>query len=250
MVGNGSIPAPKWDRPLVQIIGNNRRQAQTVRPPPKPIQNPFLLFKQLDIVLLLLFNAVTYSVYYAITTTIAQIFGDRYPFLSESEIGLLFLAIGGGSTIGSIGVGKTLDWEYKHIRRRLEKRARADAEKKDSKALLKEEDFPIEEARLRSMPIYLGLFSLCCVGYGWALDQTAPLAVPLILQVISTHVQNPLRCTTTHGRRSGISHNGCHEHNANINHGPVSLPRLINHCLCETIVFLSVCLRQLIVIIE
>lgn len=178
---------PKIYRPLVPIIGRNRRHDKSSeRPPSQAFQNPLLLFKHLDITVLLLFNGVVYSVYYAITTTIAQIFGDKYPFLSESEIGLIFLAIGGGSAIGSLGVGKTLDWEYRQIRARLERQLRADAEKQgDSVVLVKDEDFPIEEARLRSVPIYLGIFLGCCVGYGWSLEEAAPIAVPVILQILS-----------------------------------------------------------------
>lgn len=192
MVGDGSIPAPKWNRPLIPIISRNRSDAKYSddRPPPKPIQNPLLIFKHLDIVVLLLFNGVSYAAYYAVTATIAILFQTSYPFLSETEIGLCFLAIGSGSALGCLGIGKTLDWEYQQIRRKRENHMRLDLEKKipvngDS---WKDIDFPIEKARLRSMPIYLGVFAACCVGYGWSLEKVAPLAVPLVIQFISTYV--------------------------------------------------------------
>jgi hypothetical protein len=49
----------------------------------------------------------------------------------------------------------------------------------------REENFPIELARLRTTPIYLAMFVAATVGYGWCLQQSVNLAVPLILQIIS-----------------------------------------------------------------
>lgn len=187
-MGDGSIPAPKWDRPVIPIIGRNRTDAEIEddRPPPKSMQNPLLLFKHLDVVVLLVFTAVSYAVYYAVTTTIALLFQAHYTFLSESDTGLCFLAIGIGSALGSVGVGKTLDWDYHRIRRRREKQKNRDLEKtEDSPSTLRDDDFPIEEARFRLIPIYLGVFVACCVGYGWSIEKTAPLAVPLIIMFIS-----------------------------------------------------------------
>lgn len=150
------------------------------------MQNPLLLFKHIDVDLLLFSSAIVYAVFYGVTTTIAQTFGQIYPSLSETEIGLCFLAIGGGAGIGSFGVGRTLDWDFSRVRKQYEqtKGARGN-EKNVDEASVQDDEFPIEEARLRLVFVYLGLFSASSVGYGWALEKSAPIAVPLILQIIS-----------------------------------------------------------------
>ena len=66
-------------------------------------------------------------------------------------------------------MGRVLDWEYKSIKKSIEQKLNEDREKTDDTWIkVKDEDFPIEWARLRTMPIHLGLFVVCCFGYGWS----------------------------------------------------------------------------------
>ena len=46
-------------------------------------------------------------------------------------------------------------------------------------------DFPLEYARLRTVPISFSVITTACVAYGWCIDKKVMLAAPLILQVIS-----------------------------------------------------------------
>jgi len=48
----------------------------------------------------------------------------------------------------------------------------------------KEENFPVEKARLRLMPLWVAIFAATCAGYGWTLQAHASIAAPLILQII------------------------------------------------------------------
>ena len=90
IVGNGSMSAPPWNRPLLPIIGRGRKNTELdTRPPPRPLRNPLHLFTHPDVLVLLIFNAIIYSVFYAVSTTIAADFGTAYPFLNETEIGVL-----------------------------------------------------------------------------------------------------------------------------------------------------------------
>lgn len=57
----------------------------------------------------------------------------------------------------------------------------------------KEENFPIERARLRRMPVYLALFAVATIGYGWCMQGNINLAGPLILQIISKYKSNAMR---------------------------------------------------------
>lgn len=116
----------------------------------------------------------------------STLFQDAYAFLSEIDLGLIFLASGGGMIVGSISTGKVLDRDYQMIKKQLidvrsrdhpEGNAGLDVEKE----VVKEENYPIERARLRSMPIYLVFFAATTISYGWAIHQGAHISIPLIL---------------------------------------------------------------------
>ncbi|THH33163.1 hypothetical protein EUX98_g1068 [Antrodiella citrinella] len=180
IVGDGSIPPPRISRPIIPIIGRNRISSDKVeKPPRKPFINPLRLFFYPEVTLLLIFNGVVYAVFYGVTASISTLFKVVYPFLNETDIGLCFLAIGGGMLIGTVAHGKVLDREYRVVKAKLIKEGSLSVE--DSR---NDETFPIEYARFRTMPIWLGLFTICCIGYGWALEQRVNIAVPLVMQII------------------------------------------------------------------
>lgn len=98
---------------------------------------------------------------------------------------------------GSVAVGRFLDWEYGRVGRALGKRkeidnnegkqaevgvgdnARGGDRRKEVEA-----GFPIEKARLRTMPFILMTFIGCVVGYGWCLQAKVNMAGPLLLQIV------------------------------------------------------------------
>ncbi|KAG1828129.1 major facilitator superfamily domain-containing protein [Suillus variegatus] len=185
LVGDGSVIPSSFYRPLVPIVGKGRVDRDAPKPPKPALNNPLRLFFYLDVLNLLVFNAVLYAVFYAVNTTISTIFANKYPFLNEIDIGLCFLAIGGGMTIGTVFSGKMLDADFQRTKNRLMKKAEEDPEKHiRPEDVTREENFPIERARLRMMPIFTAIFILTCAGYGWSLQQETNIAVPLILQVI------------------------------------------------------------------
>ena len=89
---------------------------------------------------------------------------------------------------GSVITGRFLDRDYAAIKNIMIKKAQSDPEKRDVKDVTKDENFPIEMARLRTMPIYVAAFVACTIGYGWCLKARVSLAGPLILQIISESV--------------------------------------------------------------
>jgi hypothetical protein len=136
------------------------------------------------VTLLLIFTAAIYALFYAVLATISSSFNVIYPFLSQTSLGLCFLAIGGGMVIGSALSGKFLDKDYAKIANQMREAAAADPEMKLSPDdVTKEENFPIERARMRTMPIYLVIMVACCIGHGWCIDQKVNIAGPLILQI-------------------------------------------------------------------
>ncbi|KAH7913087.1 major facilitator superfamily domain-containing protein [Hygrophoropsis aurantiaca] len=189
LVGDGSVIPKGIYRPLVPLVGRGRQDASASRPPGRPFINPLRLFMELDVVCLLIFTAVIYAVFTGITTTISSLFVEAYPFLDETDIGLCYLAIGGGMLFGSLTTGKLLDRDYRQMKEQIMNRAEADPEKRlTPEEAVKEEHFPIEKVRLRRIPIYIGIFVVCCAGYGWCLEKRANLAAPLVLQIIFGYV--------------------------------------------------------------
>jgi len=186
LVGDGSITPSVFYRPVIPMIGpNKRRTSSTERPPKRPFANPLRLFTHYDILLLLVVNGIFYAVFYSVTAMLSTLFHQAYPFLSETDVGLCFMASGGGMIFGSLITGMCLDRDYQIIKSRMIREAEADTENKMSpEDVTKEPNFPIEKARLRTMPIYYFLFIASCAGYGWCLQHKVNIAGPLLLQLI------------------------------------------------------------------
>ncbi|KAG9009630.1 hypothetical protein FRB90_008258 [Tulasnella sp. 427] len=207
IVGDGTIQAPLWNRPLVPLFPLvRRRKASTSASTPvsqniqKARVNPFLLFKEPDVIFILIANGIVYGLFVGIQASSSLLLQMAYPSLTLFEIGLCFLPLGGGCLISSLLTGKFLDWQYKKDRRSWEARKKREREEagEDIDAPWSKEDeltFPIERSRLKLGTFFT--FSVCAVsiGNGWVLDKHGPLAVTLILQFIgaaTASVINPI----------------------------------------------------------
>ncbi|KAI0068153.1 MFS general substrate transporter [Artomyces pyxidatus] len=186
LVGDGSIQPPLLYRPVIPVVGRHIEAPLTHdRPPRKPFINPFRILTYPDVVILLIFNGTICAVYYGVTATTSSLFQDTYPYLNQTDIGLCFLSIGGGMLLGTLFSGKLLNRDYVAIREQLVRKAQGDSEKLsavDVQAIEKDVSFPIEKARMRSVPTYTAIFSACVIGYGWCLESKVSIAVPLVLQ--------------------------------------------------------------------
>jgi hypothetical protein len=228
IVGDGSIPPPRINRPVIPVFTKYTSSSTVPPPPPKKFLNPLRLFTHPSVILILLFNGMVYSVFYAVTTTMSSLFADAYPFLTESEIGLCFLAVGVGCGIGSYTNGQMLDADYRRTQRKLDRQAEADAGEKGRDIKGDKEDlgevtadFPIEYARLRGTPIYLTVFVLVTIGYAWSIQRRVHISCPLIMQFIRECFQGSvipsylIPC-------SRLDNHIHHEHVADTSHGPLS----------------------------
>jgi hypothetical protein len=156
------------------------------RPPRKAFTNPLFMFAFPDVFTLLVFNGTFYAVMYGVTASLATIFERVYPYLNQTDIGLCFLAMGGGMLVGTVFSGKLMDAHYRKVRDDLISRIRIDSDNvTDSKALAEDALFPIEKARLQVVPYIIFVYVACVTGYGWSLQSRVPIAIPLILQFIS-----------------------------------------------------------------
>lgn len=145
--------------PILPIIGRKARSTHHPTSSPqntpqqKKFQNPLLLFTKYNILLLLILNAMSYSVFFGVVTSLSTLFEEAYPFLDEARIGLCFLGIGGSMALGTTAIGKCLDWRYQVERRQLRERLTqsGELEKRLSLEEVKDVDklpeFPLERVR-------------------------------------------------------------------------------------------------------
>ncbi|KAJ6480631.1 MFS general substrate transporter [Mycena vulgaris] len=174
MVGNGSIPASPLSRPVILVVGRGNPPGAGAPLPRKSFQNPLRLLLNADILILLGFNGLVCAVFYGVNASVSTLLHAAYPALSETQLGLCFLAIGSGMLVGSATSGKILDWDYQRVKRSLlaEKPVHA-----------QDDSFPIEKARMRLMPALLACYAACCAAYGWCIERDVSLVGPLLLLI-------------------------------------------------------------------
>ena len=91
--------------------------------------------------------------------------------------------------IGTIANGRVLDREYRVIRDRL-----IQSGKLSANASARDDNFPVEYARFRTMPVWVSIYIVACVGYGWTLQSKVSIAAPLVLHVISKCSHFQMNC--------------------------------------------------------
>ncbi|KAF5392745.1 hypothetical protein D9757_000816 [Collybiopsis confluens] len=191
IVGNGSLRTSAIHRPLIWVVGRGRVGTVAVQSSHENgkvqklrMKNPFAILKNLDITLILFFNGTVSAVYYAVTATISTLFAEAYPFLSETEVGLCFLSIGGGMFAGSLSSGIILDWEFRRVQTEVDKKRKAEGASSEKKMGRYDADYPIEKARLRLLPLFMVFFIGSTIGYGWCIERQVNISGPLIFQFI------------------------------------------------------------------
>ena len=136
-------------QPVIPVIG--RLSYPTNQPQPNPTiipRNPFRLFLNLDVNLLLCISAIACALFYGVIATMSTLLEATYPFLNETTIGFCFLSIGGGMIFGSSISGRILDLEYQRFKRL----AQFDLEGSANAAnLVRDESFPLEKVSLFSV---------------------------------------------------------------------------------------------------
>ncbi|KAI4906412.1 hypothetical protein J4E90_010631 [Alternaria incomplexa] len=167
VVGNGSIAAPKWNRPFLQ----SSRQRQLVAPDEQRdwkkrslIPNPFkalLVCFHRDTAAVLSISAVYYAAYYCIQASIPAIFTEVHG-LDELQVGLCYFSIGTGVILGGYVNGKLMDYNY----RLTAKANNIIVDKVVGDDLAK---FPIEKARSRLWWFLIPTSTAVIAGYGWVL---------------------------------------------------------------------------------
>ncbi|KAJ5088359.1 hypothetical protein N7456_011975 [Penicillium angulare] len=129
-----------------------------------------------DTFLALWIHGSFYTVDYSLVAAMPDIYKDVYHY-NNLQLGLAYLPRGVGIIIGSYCTGKFMDASYQAVA----SAAGLSTDRVRGNDLLK---FPIERARSRGSFIVLCVSTATMIGYGWAVQRGAPVAIPLILQFI------------------------------------------------------------------
>ncbi|TGJ78695.1 hypothetical protein E0Z10_g10066 [Xylaria hypoxylon] len=179
VVGNGSIPPRGWNMTLIdylrfrkQAVDRSTLPARQKIPIPNPL-NTLKILRHKDMVMILFFNGALFTCFSTVTATLASEFRDIYGY-DELTLGLLYLPIGGSTTIASIGGGFVADWNFRRIARKMG--VKVDRKRGNDMA-----NFPIEKARIQLILPLIFIGAGACAGYGWALERQVTVAVPLVL---------------------------------------------------------------------
>jgi MFS family permease len=179
IVGNGSIPPQKWNKPLIAYL----RKQKVVAPdfPPTEIvfkkrpgimsTIPIIVEKQSF--LTLFFGGIMYAGYYIILTSLPEQLASTYHY-NSLQVGLCYIPIGFGPLLMRPIVGRIMDRNFRRHARKLGielvKNRQTDTE-----------NFPIEKARLEISLICVYLSGLSVIPYGWIMSlQHPPLAAALV----------------------------------------------------------------------
>lgn len=187
VVGDGSIPPPRWNWCLTDSIRYRRRQKNgigidTIKQAqlhenlrfrlPNPMPTILIIFDPESLIILIA-TGLCLTCFFAISTGAASTFSDVYGF-DDIQIALIFIPISGGGALSALTTGKIIDWNYgRYARKRginIVKGVRQDLT-----------EFPIERARMEvAIPVSI-LTAVLVIGYGWTIDHKVSLAGPIIL---------------------------------------------------------------------
>jgi MFS family permease len=122
--------------------------------------------------------AIHYAVWQMSITAMSTLFLEVY-HLSETQIGLTFLANGIGSILGTLFTGKILDLDYKRVKKEYESGVEMLG------AMDEKPSLPVEKARLRLIPVFSLLQALSVLIFGWTIRYHVHISVPIITTFIT-----------------------------------------------------------------
>lgn len=185
IVGNGSIPPPRWDLSLIdyfrlrKVSEEDRIAAESTLPPtprklslPNPLPTLAIVLEK-DTSLLFLSNSIFFAGFYDVAVAITSLYEKIYGF-GDLQIGLCYLPFGAGSALAALANGKFLDFNYRRIAAQLglpvQRNRHTDLR-----------NFPIEKARLQiAFPLIIGAIFFI-IAFGWVLEYNVHVAAPLVI---------------------------------------------------------------------
>ena len=185
VVGNGSLPAQRWNRPLIAYLPSmkatrssavNAPSERSTKQRPGILSTiPILLDKECFVILF--FGGIIYAGYYVIITGLPQQLTSTYHYNSV-QVGLCYIPIGMGPLIIRPVIGRIMDANFR-------RHARASGIEIVDNRQVDTDGFPIERARLEVSLALLYLSTAAIIPYGWVMNlQHPPLPAVLVLLFI------------------------------------------------------------------
>lgn len=189
IVGDGSIPPPKYNRSLLNHWNEKKREKAGMGKPdyaerdaltkkrgrtrlPNPLGTLVVAFEK-EGALVLFFASIVYAGFYAVISGMPSQLKAIYGY-NDLKVGLMFLPISGGSIVAAFTQGRLVDWSY---RREAAKIGMVVTKSKMQDLT----NFPIEKARLQVALPVLGLAAASTVAYGWIMHFRTNVAGPCIM---------------------------------------------------------------------
>lgn len=153
------------------------------------ILGPFRILISKHATPIIIFLAIYYAVWQMSITAMSSLFKSRYS-LTDIQIGLTFIANGVGSMVGTLITGKILDLDYRRVKAKYERRSSSTGVEAGNSLTQsttnQENDFPIEKARLRLVPVFSCLQCLSIILFGWTIQY--PHQVHIAVPIVSTFI--------------------------------------------------------------
>lgn len=161
IAGNGSVRLHGLNRPIFYKSSQWTVEYPVSKAPKMSIHDiiePLKFLLEKDVFVTLLFGSVVYAFWSMVTTSTTSIFLFNYHY-KEAIVGLMFLPNGLGCVLGSYVTGHIMDYDF----RRVEAQVLA-AAPLELGAPISKEAFPLERARLQSMPWLMAIFIAALAG--------------------------------------------------------------------------------------
>jgi MFS family permease len=185
IVGNGSLPPQRWNRPLIAFIrarrnpsltDSNQKSERSSKKRPGILSTiPIILDK--ESFLILFFGGIIYAGYYIILTGLPQQLAATYHF-NSIQVGLCYLTIGSGPMLVRPIIGRIMDANF----RRHARTAGVEVVNNRQTTI---DEFPIEKTRLEVSLGCVYVWSALIIPYGWVMSlHHPPLPAVLVLLFI------------------------------------------------------------------
>lgn len=143
-----------------------------------------------DVGPILLFMSLFVMANYTMLVPLQDVIRRQYSF-DDLQVGLCYIPFAVGSVVGSVIVGKLLDWNYA----RVAKSVGVSIDRKRGNDL---RNFPIEKARLDLMWPWTILAVAMIIPWGWIVNSGTSLAAPLVVLFLAGFgMSGPVSILTT-----------------------------------------------------
>ena len=194
LVGNGSIPATGLAESPIAYLQRRRQEklssesSQAQQEATKPTNKgridflgPLRILFGKQAICIILFLSIYYTVWQMTVAAMSTLFEETYG-LTQIQTGLTYIANGVGCILGTLTTGKFLDFDY----RRIKAKHPGDTN-----------DFPIEQARLRTMWLWAALQCISVVVFGWTIDKHVHISVPIIATFFTGWAEIAIQAATS-----------------------------------------------------